>query len=238
MNRREALVEMAIQRGLDADIAYSALNNPERETVSMLFEQMQKASDSFFIIPKYAEEVIRSTQQNKQLLEIGDLLLTISYPYICFFALHLSYYGAHPKAISLLRQIAIKHICGAEEIFDVLYDKGKEALDDETDLVRVVAVRHFEKIQDTEFLIKALSNDVPQVRVVAAWYMGRKKVSHAIDNLHKLLQHEQDIETLRAVIWSLGVLKAVNVKSELEKFLYHENPLISNQTQETLKHFK
>lgn len=52
-----------------------------------------------------------------------------------------------------------------------------------------------------------------------------------------MLAVEQDIEALRAAIWSLGILRIKTIRAQLEPFLQHENALIRKTAQDALAKF-
>ncbi|MEO0564944.1 MAG: HEAT repeat domain-containing protein, partial [Chloroflexota bacterium] len=120
---------------------------------------------------------------------------------------------------------------------EVAHHLTNTTLDDEYIGVRVVAVRHFEKYHDTSSLIQALYNSAPEVRRIAAWYTGKQRVAESGPSLLQRLYEETDTEALRAIIWSLGVLRLDEAKSVLETMQNHSEPSIRLQAQETLAKF-
>ncbi|MBZ0277373.1 MAG: HEAT repeat domain-containing protein [Anaerolineae bacterium] len=230
MNRREVLIQMAIQRDVESTVANAALNDVNRDAIAILISRMQEADDSAYIVRKYVDEIMRSADEQNRLLEIADLLITVPNNSLGSMVQRLSRYDNRQKVIGLLRQIVAvnwaserNRMYGAEGIFQVTYNRTGEALQDENDLVRIVAVRHFEQNHDISSLTQALQNSTPEIRRIAAWYMGQRKVAESSSSLLHSLSVETDTETLRAIIWSVGILKISEAKPELEKLLHHES---------------
>jgi HEAT repeat protein len=136
------------------------------------------------------------------------------------------------RAVRAKRESLRDHAASA--IIHVQYgDDAELALQDEEELVRHVAVKQLEKQENATALIAALRNDSTGVRRVAAWYMGRKGVNQATDVLIEQVQGENDIEALRAAIWSLGMLHDTRAVPYLRKLSKHPNRLIATTAQES-----
>ena len=241
MNRNEALQDLAQRRGVDTLTAKSALEEAEREAISALLQQIAKADDSKFLIPKYIEEIVKIATANGNLPEIADLLL--EHPNHSLLAMS-DYLGKYQddKAVLLLRQITTldwasedKRIFGANALIDAVYrGDARQAMTDESELVCFAAARQIEAQNDVDGLIEALLNSSARVRSIAAWYLGRNRVDKASNALLKMLDREQDGEVLRAVVWALGVLRTTTARSSLQPLLNHPDSLIRGTVREAL----
>lgn len=241
MNRKEALIQMAQQRGVDIAIAKAALEDADREAIRSLLHQLEFAADSKFVIPKFIDEALRAAKANNKVLEIADILLekrsNVLYP----LAHELGMY-TDEKAVSLLRQITTlswaseqSRTAGASAlIYAAHLADCEDALHDPLELVRTVAVKQLERKQNTPALIRALKNENEVVRSIAAWYMGRNKVYESVDSLCEMASLEKNIEALRAAIWSIGVLRIKTARQHLEPFVQHENTIIRATAKEAL----
>jgi|GEM_PF-5850205 len=242
MNKREALIEMAIQRGASPELVKSAMIDVDRESVLALINQMRIAEDARFIVHKYLDEIIKRAEESEKLLSIADLFLTLPETNITTLIFYLTKYRDDEAVIDLLRQImALEWIPEKERqraafgIFTIEFNQSDQVLNDEALLVRTVAVMYFEAEENTHALLNALNDEESVVRRIAVWYMGRMKIVQSSEKLQELLVIEEDVETLRGVIWSLGVLRAINAKPQIEKMLNHSHPLIRFTAQQTLK---
>lgn len=128
-------------------------------------------------------------------------------------------YEVLPNAWKSLADIASKYIIHLR-----YQDQMENAVaEDESDTVRLYAAQQLEAMGATQALINGLQNGSAAVRRLAAWYMGRKRVYQAVHTLIEKIQVEQDDETLRAIIWSLGMLRANLALSYLDRYALHPN---------------
>jgi HEAT repeat protein len=126
----------------------------------------------------------------------------------------------------------------AQAIVALEYDRSAQlALHDDSELVRYVAVRQLEKQEHSSILIESLKSTSFRVRQIAAWYMGRKLVKEAVMPLIELSQVETDEETLRAVVWSLGVLRDKRAIPYLHLLRHHKSSLIASSVETALANF-
>jgi HEAT repeat protein len=241
MNRKEALIQIAKERGVDSVIARAAFEELDREAIRILLIQIELLPDSKYLIPHCVEELLRMAIQQNRVLEISDLLLEKRNHSLSPLAHELGKYR-DDAAIAFLRRIITldwantdsRHAAASALIKTAYLSNYEHALQDPLDVVRLVAVKELEESHSTPALIRALGNDFPRVRRIAAWYMGRNNVYEAVDALLNLIAVEQDVEALRAAIWSLGVLRVKTTHSQLEPFLQHENALIRKTAQDAL----
>lgn len=241
MNKHEALIVMAVQRSIDRSIAENALNDANRHSVEILLRELQTADDSGYILTDFVGEILHSAHERGNLLDIADLLVDIPHNSLNWLAKVLSDYRANTQAIVLLRRMtqlewanSNKKMYGAVGVFKALYEQTDTALEDENELVRLAAVRYVEKKHHHETMIKALTNDMPSVRRIAVWYVGRCKVDSAADTLMALLETEDDTEVLRGAIWSLGILKMPEARTKIEGYLQHSHPHVRAAAQQAL----
>lgn len=99
----------------------------------------------------------------------------------------------HAAAYSL-----IKLIYGSEDDTAL-----RAALYDEDDHVRYIAVRTLEFLNATEYILEAARNDVPLIRRIAVYYVGKERVAAGFEMLIDALQDPSD-EVCLGAIWSLG----------------------------------
>jgi HEAT repeat protein len=245
MDRKEALIQIAQSQGIDTGIARAALEGLDREAIHTLLSQMELIPHNQHLIPHCAEEILRTAREQNKVLEIADLLLEKHNHSLSLLADELGKHRGDNNAIAFLRRIitldwantASRHATASAMIKASYLSNDEAALHDPLEVVRLVAVKELEHRHNTPALIRALGNDLLSVRQVAAWYMGRNKVYEAVEALLKMISVEQDIEALRAAIWSLGVLRIKTTRSQLEPFLQHENALIRKTAQNTLAKF-
>ncbi|MAS36475.1 MAG: hypothetical protein CL610_20900 [Anaerolineaceae bacterium] len=108
------------------------------------------------------------------------------------------------------------------------------ALNDQSEKVRHAAATKLEKEDNHLGLIQALQDPSSAVRCIGAWYMGRRHVSEAVNPLIALVQTEDDEETLRAAIWSLGVLRADAALPAIRELCSHPDLQIAAAAQEAV----
>lgn len=68
-----------------------------------------------------------------------------------------------------------------------------------------------------------------------AWDVGYKKIYAAVDALMEAAPREQDPETLRAMLWSLSVLRHKPAIGLVRTFLQHEHPLVASMARDALE---
>ena len=125
----------------------------------------------------------------------------------------------------LVRYMAVDQLDASETVL---------ALNDRSEMVRHAAAEKLEKEENASGLIKALRDESASVRRIAAWYMGRKQVKEAVQPLIELVQVEDDVEALRAAIWSLGVLRDPQAMPFIDKLTRHSDPIIAATAQDSL----
>ena len=125
----------------------------------------------------------------------------------------------------LLQEEKLREKEAAEEEF---------ALNDQSEKVRHAAATKLEKEDNHLGLIQALQDPSSAVRCIGAWYMGRRHVSEAVNPLIALVQTEDDEETLRAAIWSLGVLRADAALPAIRELCSHPDLQIAAAAQEAV----
>jgi hypothetical protein len=108
------------------------------------------------------------------------------------------------------------------------------AIDDPARIVARLAIKQIEKQKETSLLIGALSNPHASVRQTAAWYLGRERITQAVQPLLNRLEVETDFETMRAILWALGNLGDSQAVDAVQNYVEHENPLIARTAQEAL----
>ncbi len=124
-----------------------------------------------------------------------------------------------------------QHHIIASILCDILVDVHDEdalhlltnLLDDSRNEVFTPAVRaiaQFKIPPINQVLCELLDHPAPQVRRVAAWQLGR---NNATESFSVLVEHldEIDIETLRGIIWSLGIIGDDRALRQIEPFTKH-----------------
>lgn len=123
----------------------------------------------------------------------------------------------HHIIASILCDILVDvHDEGALDVLiDLLDDSRNEVF---TPAVRAIA--RFKIPSIDEILCALLDHPAPQVRRVAAWQLGR---NNATNSYAVLVDHldEIDIETLRGIIWSLGIIGDDRAIRQIEPFTRH-----------------
>ena len=82
------------------------------------------------------------------------------------------------------------------------------------------AIARFKLPMINDVLCKLLDHPAPQVRRVASWQLGRNQAVEALPTLVDHLE-EIDMETLRGIIWSLGIIGDQRVSRYIEPFTRH-----------------
>jgi HEAT repeat protein len=236
----ERIVENAIKQGFDNYIVRAALLDTNFDALETFIEQLNQSQieDLRWEVTDHLMS-IAETQDAKIAARTLSLVLEISCEESINAISALGKLGT-PEAIAFIRRNLTANWREMRElatstILQVQYDnQHTAALQDHSELVRQMAARRLENEEDADALIQALGNDSISVRRIAAWYMGRRLVKEAVTPLIKLLETENDMETLRAAIWSLGVLRNVQAISHIQALSHHQNLLISVTAQEAL----
>jgi HEAT repeat protein len=90
------------------------------------------------------------------------------------------------------------------------------ALSDPHPHVRYIAVKSLEFMGATLPMMEAIENNEPSVRRISVYYMGRNRVSEAVDRLIVALR-DDDLEVRRGAIWALGELGNSRAISEIRQ---------------------
>lgn len=232
---------MAQQRGVEEVVVKAAMDDADTVSARVLLIQIQQVPDGQFLISKYCEQLLRAAKQKGNLVDFAPILLEIPNDWVAALATAMCEYKDE-RVIPLLRQIIFlswssfyTRKTASLYIIRHKYDDDLiTALEDSFEFVCKVAITELETQGNTEGMIKALSNRYASVRQPAAWYMGRQEVKAAIEPLIELIRSESDVETLRAAIWSLGVLRANQVLPYLHALSFHTDPLIATTAQESI----
>ncbi len=241
MNRRQALIEIAKQQGIEPSIIAVAFSENAPEAIEIVFSQIDAADNAAYLIPKFTEEFLLNPVNPDTFVELATILLqrpNHSGPRIAKLLTDL----ADSRAEELLRQMLDlswvyppNRPAAARALISRLYaDDAQHALSDQSEFVRLKAAQRCEQEANTEALIHALTDDSAAVRRIAAWYMGRKQVMTAVPTLIFAARQEEDLETLRAIVWSLGILDSSAARSLLNDLISHGNPQIVTAAKEAL----
>jgi len=143
-------------------------------------------------------------------------------------------HSQHHIIASILCDILVE--VGDEDALQLLVD----LLDDPRNGIFTPAVRaiaRFKTPQINQVLCTLLDHPAPQVRRVVAWQLGRNEATKAFSSLINHLD-EIDIETLRGIIWSLGIIGDSRAVRYLEPFTKHLSNDISFIAKEALQRIK
>lgn len=91
-----------------------------------------------------------------------------------------------------------------------------------------------ESARDHMGMWRAFAFPFSDLREHVAWHMGRHHVHDAVEPLIAALRVETDVEAMRAMLWSLGVLRNPVAADAVEVFVEHEHPLIATTAREAL----
>jgi HEAT repeat protein len=236
----EVVIESAVKLGFDSETVHAALIDVDLDSLEDFVHQLNSTRYNSLKreVIKHLVKIAEVSGEEKAFFVL-DLALDVSHGEIRRVITSLGKIESE-KALVLIRK-AIQQGWdelrnhAAEVIINVQYTGNPaQALQDVSEIVRRVAILQLEKHDDTQALIAALENDYAFVRQVSSWYMGRKLVSAAADKLIERLQVEEDIEALRAAIWSLGMLRASRAVVHLESLSQHSNPLIVTTVHDAL----
>lgn len=245
MNIREALMQIARERGAEPEQIDLAFRLGTPSAIANVLDSIDKADDAIYLIPKLTREFVHIGLEQQTFIDLVEILIQRPHDSMSLIAQSLSQ-TSDARAENLLRQSlelpwpqtkayenAIRDVSKAITALVYEGDYGRTLMDP-MESVRREAVRWCEKEDNTDALLFALQDTSVVVRHTAVWYMGRKRVAAAIPRLIALIPYEKDLETLRGSIWSLGVLQAVEARSILEAIRDHPNPLIRQTVQEAL----
>jgi HEAT repeat protein len=236
----EFILKDAIDEGFDSKTVYAALVDAEIPAIETFVEQLNRSKAN-----SLRREVLRhllavaAGKDEAESLAILSRLLEISHHEVSRVITELARKGS-PQALSLIREALnddskwLQEQAAKAIIQSQYSDNAELALQDMEELVRRLASKQLEKQEKTAALIGALRNESASVRRVAAWYMGRKIVTQAADVLIEQVQTEDDIEALRAEIWSLGMLHDAKALPQLRNLTEHPNTLIATTARESL----
>ena len=236
----EVVIENAVKQRFDSDLVHSALVDGDLGSIKTFVHNLN-------LTPFYSlqREVVRrlvkmaETRQEDDAIAILRLALGIQHGEAVIAIKPLGNFKSE-QAITLLRELIhdsnryLREATTKALIKTKYQDDALYALSDNQANVRQMAVSRLERQGNTPALIDALSHESESVRRVAAWYMGQKIIREAVQSLIRLVEHENDSETLRAAIWSLGVLKDERAISCIEEKRQHANPQVAQAAQDAL----
>lgn len=243
MNLTEALIQTCVTQGISHDVAESALMADDRFAIKCLFDELTHVEYGHSLVDKIVLYLMKKLDSEDRLFEFADLLVQTKSNHLPQLAEMLICHGPMERVVPIVRimlcadehnQADQKSI--ARTILEAVYHYSTDALRDENLAVRIEAVRYFRDQQNDENVIDALENEASEVRSIAAWYMGQRKVYRSVDRLCIRLGQEADVEVLRGLIWSVGVLKANCAKPCLEGLQDHESEDIRSDVQHALQH--
>jgi HEAT repeat protein len=237
----EVVIESAVKSGFDNEMVHAALIDVDLNALDDFATQLGPTYYNSLKreVIKHLVKLVENTSSEEKAIHLLGCALEVSHPEIDSAITALGKFK-NEKAFKLIRKVAVQgwtetNQHAAQVIIDAQYDgSAVRALADDLDVIRRASVLQLEKQNDIQELLGALNNDCVMVRRVAAWYMGRKLVQEAVSPLTLLAQKESDIETLRAAIWSLGVLRNVEALPTMEKLTEHSNPLIKTTAREAM----
>ncbi|HUN07098.1 MAG TPA: HEAT repeat domain-containing protein [Aggregatilineales bacterium] len=234
--------EYGLRFAIDQQLLRQVLTQPTVESVQQLMTQVEDhVTDPYYgyeIAETILERVIGCLPE-AEVLVICKLIRDMNW----------GWHGAVKTAAQLSLSEAISFIRESVETVDmsdarqfgteliarsVYHDDYEAVLAHEGPAMRVVAVLRLEAEEKTSALIPALSHSDVPVRRIAAWYMGRKQVREAATQLRERLSDETDIEVLRGVIWSVGVLRDQSSIHLLRSLCQHPTSLIASTAAESL----
>jgi HEAT repeat protein len=245
MNLKETITATLTELGIDENKLKLGLEGTNVEAVQELFAQIdQLEKDPPYYDGSFVQVILPNVLQQDdshklhQIIEFFDLRSDDA----SFSVIYVLRLLGDEKAIQLLREtitslsrMSLYAESVAHAIIDTQYkSRPQDALNDKIDLVRRVAIKRLDEEQATEFILPALKNSSTSVRSIATWYMGRQQVKEAIEPLTELIKVEDDVETLRGAIWSLGVLGAKQTLHYLHILERHIDPLISTTAREAI----
>ena len=237
----EFIIESAVKQGFDEALVEEALIKADDTAIKTFIDELSQARLYKLngAVIWHLLSVVQSTEGNPSLDILGSLL---KLPHVALYDVidELGQDGS-TEALNLIRkalssQVDFVRKWAAEKIIAVQH-KGDVgfALEDEAELVRRIAVNELEKRDDIESLMTALENEDPYVKRTAVWYMGRNQVKDSVELLTELIQHNQDTETMRALIWSLGILRDPWALQYIEPLCQHTEHIIAETAQEAVE---
>ena len=230
---KDELLDTAIKQGIPSEIAVAALERVDVDSIRQLVGGLNKSSLDPYTLDGFIWYLMNQVETDaEKAIQILPTVLDIDGeggPYSVVFAL--GQLGT-PEALAFVRiQLESKRRSVRDAAVSTIiqyeyHNDLREALSDEVETVQHEAARQLERREDAVALLEAITHPSFNVRRVAAWYMGRKKVSESVKPLIERLKVESDMETLRAVIWTLGVLRDAQAISALEGFIEHPIGLV------------
>jgi HEAT repeat protein len=188
------------------DVTYKALIELDVSSIENLFKDL-KANKGIYV--SFLCEKAKAAKDDRSLFALISALRTLGYDDAIIFALASL---RDKRAIPIFREYLEREPHNIEFLSNAIVNleyngDNVAALQDESFVLRKYVARQFEVEDNTEALINALSNDSSEVRQIAAWYMGYKKVFTAKESLQSQLQQEKDTESRRAIEWALSILE-------------------------------
>ncbi len=234
----ETLVESVVKQGFDEKMVQNALINSDLDAIDELISQLNSSTKNGTRRQVLHHLLDLSTNCDKgKALDVLGASLKLNHHEVVKAVRQLS--RLHDKrAITHIRTIfdtKWKHQAATVFIEAHYHGDAEEALLDETEVVRYSAVKQLERDQNTTALLSTLEDESAVVRRISTWYMGRRQVEEAVEPLIELVQAEEDAETLRGIIWSLGVLRDQRALPYIDALCQHEEPLIAASANEALQ---
>lgn len=236
----DELQKQAQEIGLDPELVRAALSATDMDAARMALKELKNANRDPYFVEAFACAILdRAVEQESQhilavcsiLLDLGEAALEA--------IVELSKLGS-TEALALIRQALTAHYpelreAAASAVIMVQYrEQASQALVDDMENVRVRAATQLEHQNNAVALMQALHNTAIPVRRIAAWYMGRKSVNESAHRLMEMAQVEDDAETLRAAIWSLGMLQIKEALPLIQRLTSHQNPLVATMAQHSI----
>ena len=107
------------------------------------------------------------------------------------------------------------------------------ALYDEAAHVRYIAVRSLEFLDASDIMLEAARNDLPEVRQIAVYYLGKIQLQAGFERLIDALQDPDDGVCLGA-IWSLGQIGDARAAGALHQLVNDPSEHVARAAQEAL----
>jgi hypothetical protein len=239
---KEELIQIAVKHGVAPEIAEAALGALDKDSVLQLVEGLNASPNDPFVLDGFAEFLLdRVKDDARKAMVILPILIRLDGEYGPSLVIDTIGRLNTPEALSFVRSQLLEESRrtvregAVSAILEYQYrGDARQALIDEAELVRIEAAKQLEKSEDDTGLLAALQNECVSVRCIASWYMGRRQVREAVEPSIQLLQTELDTETLRGVIWSLGVLRDKRALAPIQKLSDSENPVIVAAAKEAL----
>lgn len=240
----DVVIENAIKQGFDSELVHAALVEADMDAIDTFIDELKITGFRKLMraVIRQLLDVARFSEQAKA-IDILEVLLELPHGEVSRVIAELGQIRGE-RALALIRRAMCSRSrflreTAAQEIIATYYEGSNEhALQDESELVCHIAAKQLEKVDKVESLIESLENQFASVRRIAAWYMGRRRITEAVKPLIALIQTETDSETLRAAIWSLGVLRDKAALPHIQKLSLHPDSQIAVTVQDALSKFK